>query len=74
MMKRTHMVVGMSLLAVLGLGVLAGCSGKDSPAAPETPESQKKINAESAVKETGNQPAAAPGSIAPGGGTAEKPK
>jgi type IV pilus biogenesis protein CpaD/CtpE len=50
------MVMGMSLLAVLGLGLLSGCSSKDSQAAPETPEAQKQKDAAAAAKETGGKP------------------
>jgi hypothetical protein len=54
--NRKRMVIGMSLPAVLGLGLLSGCSGKDSQAAPDTAQTQKQKDAEAAVKETGGKP------------------
>ena len=64
MIKRTHMAVVLSLPAVLGLGMLSGCAGKDK----EAPQDQKQSNADGLSKETGGNsgstsavPSGAPG-------------
>ena len=53
MMKRRHIVLGATLLALLGLGLLSGCGSKESQATPGTEAERQQKNADAISKEGG---------------------
>ncbi|MCW3099721.1 MAG: hypothetical protein JWL77_5339 [Chthonomonadaceae bacterium] len=54
-MKRKYMMATM-LSALLGIGFLGGCAGKDSGAPPATPQIKQQTDAEAQKKEGGGNP------------------
>ncbi len=58
MIRRKGYLTGAILLAILGAGLLTGCSGKsaESAATPGTPEERQRKDSEAQSKESGGGP------------------